>query len=130
MKIATTIAAITLLASAATAHAGDCRQVRFNFTNAVEQSNIPVDVRVLKINIDGNDGSWTENIGNKKIVGGDSHRTNKRRLNKLDSGARGDFEVIYKRRNLGSSGWTTTSQSFNDQLCWDGRTFFFSLTNM
>jgi len=116
------------LGMSAASYAGDCKQVKFQFTNNVVYANEAVDIKIKKIAASGNDGSWTENISNKVVGGNKSYTTDKRRLNKLDSGKRGDFVVHYERRKLGP-GWTSVTQAFNNKKCWDGKTFTFTLNN-
>ena len=117
------IALIGMLASTA-ALAGDCKGVKFKFTN-----NTGAKVKVTKIDIKGNDGSWTENIGNKQIMEGKKYTTNKRRLNKLDSGKKGDFTVKYDRWKGVDNKWYGKSQKFSGKKCNDDKTFKFTLTN-
>lgn len=116
------------LGMSTTSFAGDCKQVKFKFTNKVVFATENVDVKIKKIVASGNDGNWTENISNKVVGGNKSYTTGKRRLNKLDSGKRGDFTVHYERRKIGP-GWASKTQSFNNKKCWDGKTFTFTLTN-
>ena len=121
--LATAIALMGMLMSTA-AFAGDCRQVKFQFTN-----NTGAKVKVKKIDIKGNDGSWTENIGNEQILMGKKYTTKNRKLNKLDSGKKGDFTVKYDRWSAGNNKWTGKSQKFSGKKCNDGKTFKFTLTN-
>lgn len=104
------------------AFAGDCRQVKFSFTNKTASR-----IKVKKIEIKGNDGSWTENIANKTIDTNKSYTTNKRRLNKLDSGKKGNFKVLYDSWDGANSKWRSRSKSFNGQMCSDGKTFRFRI---
>jgi len=74
--VATTLTAV--LMSSGTAFAGDCKQVKFKVTNKLilPGTSAGVEIKVKKIAIVGNDGSWNENIGNKKIEYNKSHTTN------------------------------------------------------
>lgn len=88
-----------------------------------------VEIKVKKIYITGNDGSWTEDISNKVIGPGKTYTTNKRRLNKLDSGKKGTFKVYYDRRQIGP-GWVSETQTFTDKpVCSDGQTYVFWLNH-
>ena len=76
------LVATLILATSGSALAGDCRDVKFSFKN-----NIPAKIRVVAVRIEGNDGSWRENVANAVILPTYSHVTGGRRLNRLDSGA-------------------------------------------
>lgn len=82
------------------AAAGDCRQVRFQITNGFASR-----IRILSVRVVGNDGTWLENIGNKTVYAGSSHTTNRRRMNKLDSGQTGTFTVNFKVWDAANSRW-------------------------
>ena len=86
-------------------YAGDCREVKFEFNNKWKVAGTGVEIKVKKIAIVGNDGSWNENINNKTIQPNKKHTTNKRKLNKLDSGKSGTFTVhlIIERLALAGS---------------------------
>lgn len=115
-----------LVASAlsAPAMAGDCREVKFRFTNVTG-----AEIKVRKLDAVGNDGSWTEDINNKKIDNNTSYTTDKRRLNKLDSGSEGDFTVVYDELNGATGDWLKDrKQAFENLECWDGRVFGFTIT--
>ncbi len=117
------VAVLMLCGFATTAVAGDCNKVRFEFTNSTGAK-----VKVKKVHIKGNDGSWNENISNKQILTGKKHKTAKRRLNKLDSGKKGDFTVKYDRWDAPNNKWKAASQKFSGLKCTDGKTFKFDLT--
>lgn len=132
MKLAKSIAVAGIvlgsLVTSAESFAGDCRGVKFRFVNSVQVADTAVQIKVKKIVASGNDGNWTENISNKRISGGSSYTTNKRKLNKLDSGSRGTFTVHYDRRQIGP-GWAPATQTFSNLLCSDNTTFSFQLSN-
>lgn len=119
----TTLAFAATLFTAGTAFAGDCKGVKFKFTNSTGAK-----VKVKSIYINGNDGSWTENIGNKQIETNKSYTTNKRRLNKLDSGKSGTFTVKYDRYDAPNKKWYAKSQKWSNQKCSDNKPFSFKLT--
>lgn len=118
------------LIGTSTSFAGDCKQVKFSFANNFKfpGSDLPVDIKIKKIAAIGNDGSWNENIGNKKISYGRSHTTNKRRLNKLDSGADGTFTVHFNHRKLGPGWQSATAGPFTIE-CNDNITIPFNISN-
>lgn len=117
-----TAALIGTAAFTAPAFAGDCRGVRFQFTNDTGK-----EIRVLRIKIWGNDGTWTENIGNERIQPDTRHTTRARSLQKLDSGAVGDFRLYYDRRDRNGR-WYEVSQDFDDRRCDDNKTFTWRVT--
>ena len=116
------IAFVSLLAIP-TASAGDCKSVKFKFTDSTGAK-----IKVKTIECKGNDGSWTENISNKQIETNKSYTTGSRRLNKLDSGKSGDFTVKYDRWDAPNNKWKAKSQKFSNKKCTDGKTFSFTLT--
>ncbi len=127
MKITSKIVALTFavtLLSAGTAFAGDCRQVKFQMTN-----NSGAKIKVKSIYIQGNDGSWTENIGNKQIDSGKVYTTGQRKLNELDSGKTGDFKLNYDRWDANNNKWQTKFQKYTGRKCTDGETFTWKVTN-
>ena len=128
IKYATAAAVLAAaLGTSAASYAGDCKQVKFKFTNKVKVANTNVEIKVKKIYITGNDGSWNEDISNKVIAPTKTYTTNKRKLNKLDSGKKGTFKVYYDRRQIGP-GWVAETQTFSGKpACTDGRTYSFWL---
>ena len=118
------LSVFAMIFTAGNAFAGDCKQVKFKFTNSTAAK-----VKVKNIRIQGNDGTWTENIGNHQIETNRVYTTNKRRLNKLDSGKAGKFTVNYDRWDAPNNKWKGKSQTFSNQKCSDGKTFSFKLTN-
>jgi hypothetical protein len=116
--------------------AGDCLGVRFSFTN-----HYWYPVKVKNIEITGNDGEWTEDIMNHTIgtVNDNVYITDKRRLNKLDSGKKGTFKVNYERQTCtaskpdengyltcGAFAWVKKSKTFTHH-CQDDITLNFYL---
>ncbi len=103
---------------------GDCKQVRFKFTN-----NTGAKVRVKTVIVWGNDGAWWENIANHQIVTGDTYTTGKRRMNKLDSGkAPSKVTVKYDRWDAPNNRWAKSHQIWvNLPVCNDGKTYRFKM---
>lgn len=120
---ALTAALITFAAFATPAWAGDCQSVRFRFLNDTGK-----EIRVLDIRLQGNDGTWTENIGNERMQPDTYHTTNRRRLQHLDSGAFGNFRLYYDRRDRNGR-WYEVYQDFNARRCYDGKMFTWRVTN-
>ncbi len=114
------IAAAVLMAMGSSAIAGDCKSVKFKFYNDASSK-----VKVKKVKISGNDGTWTENIANKKILKGKTYTTDARRMNKLDSGkAPGYMTVTYDRWNAGNSKWDGRTEKVTGlKKCNDGKTY-------
>lgn len=110
--------AVTWLAAGTTAggtaHAGDCVQVRFQFVN-----DHATRVRVRSVHIVGNDGTWIEDVGNRVINSGAAVLTAPRRLNRLDSGATGQFTVIYQLWDAGNAQWSNRSANSRSHTCRD-----------
>lgn len=126
LKLIVRVSVLTTLAMlffSGAAFAGDCKDVKFKFTNKTAAK-----VKVKSISIKGNDGSWTENIDNRQIDTNRNYTTNKRRLNKLDSGKKGTFTVNFERWDAPNNKWRDKSQTFSNQSCADGKTFSFTLT--
>lgn len=120
----TTLAALTLLTAgfSAPAFAGDCKQVRFKICN---ESGTVINAQSFRIR--GNDGTWTENIGNKRIEDSVCHTTAKRRLNQLDSGHRGRFTLNYKRLDRRTGVWKDRTLTRSRVMCRDGKTIAFTV---
>jgi len=127
-KIAPVVATIVIGLTSANSYAGDCRETKFNFINKWKVAGTIVEVKVKKVHIVGNDGSWNENINNKKIQPNKSYTTNKRKLNKLDSGKTGTFTVHFDHRKIGP-GWQSATHGPFSMSCADGKTFKFTLSN-
>ncbi len=124
---ALSIAAATTVAllSAGAAHAGDCKQVSFKF-----QNNMSSKIKVKSVKIAGNDGTWTEDISNKEINTNSSYTTNKRRMNKLDSGATPSYMTVnYDSWDAANGKWNKNkSKKFtNRKACSDGHQYFFNM---
>jgi len=114
----------TLFATSLPALAGDCNKVKFQFSN-----NTGAAIVVKSIDIDGNDGSWTENIKNKEIKSTRKHTTNKRRLNKLDSGQKAVWGINYDWLKAETNSWIPVKQVFRLYECNDNITMRFDLTS-
>lgn len=122
-SIAIITVSITGLALTSPAFAGDCKNVTFKLDNKHSSK-----VKVKNIGIRGNDGSWTENIGNKEINTNGSHTTGKQDLQKLDSGKKGDFTVNYELWDSANARWMDRSKTFSDRMCNDNKRFDFDLS--
>ena len=109
-------------------YAGDCREVKFEFNNKWKVAGTGVEIKVKKIAIVGNDGSWNENINNKTIQPNKKHTTNKRKLNKLDSGKSGTFTVHFDHRKIGP-GWQSATHGPFTMHCTDGKTLRFTIAS-
>ena len=107
-------------------YAGDCKQNRFEFVNKYKVAGTGVEIKVKKVHIVGNDGTWNEDISNKKVDPNRSYKTNKRRLNKLDSGKTGTFTVHFDHRKIGP-GWQSATHGPFSMKCHDGKTFKFTI---
>ena len=124
---ALSIAAATAVAllGAGAAHAGDCKQVSFKF-----QNNTGSKIKVKSVEIKGNDGTWTEDIANKEINTNNSYTTDKRRMNKLDSGeAPGYMTVKYDAWDAANGKWNKNKnlKFTNRKKCADGHQYFFNM---
>lgn len=117
------LASLVTVGFAAPAFAGDCKKVEFKVTN-----NTGALIKVRNIRIRGNDGTWTEDVGNKQIETNRHKTFGPRRLNKLDSGAKGDFTVNYDKWDAANRTWRSRSQTFSDRICTDGKTFTWRVT--
>lgn len=121
--IVTTMGIVFLSALSVPSYAGDCKQVKFKFTN-----NSGSKIKVRSVDIVGNDGSWTENIGNKQIDSNHNYTTNKRKLNKLDSGKTGTFVVKYDKWDAPDNKWNKNKRTSSKSVrCTDGKTIKFSI---
>jgi hypothetical protein len=116
------VAAAVLLSFAGAADAGDCRNVKFHFKNEAGSK-----IKVRNVEIGGNDGTWTEDIGNEQILTNSHYTTNGRTLNKLDSGETPSFMTVhYDKWSAANNAWLDRSQRFTDrQRCDDGDTYNF-----
>ena len=119
-----TVLSTAILATSGIAHAGDCKDVKFHFMN-----NLSSKIKVKKVEIGGNDGTWKEDIANKQIHTGNHYTTNGRRMNKLDSGATPSFmKVEYDLWNAPNNRWDAKTKNFtNRQECKDGHTYNFNM---
>jgi len=98
--VVATMGVVFLSAITLPSYAGDCKKVKFKFTNHSGSK-----IKIKSIYIVGNDGSWTENISNTQIDNNHSDTTNKRSLNKLDSGKTGTFKVKYDKWDAPDNKW-------------------------
>ncbi|MEZ5657291.1 MAG: hypothetical protein R3E83_01805 [Burkholderiaceae bacterium] len=117
-------AAIALLAGGA-AQAGDCKKVKFQFTN-----NMGTKIKVKSVEIKGNDGTWTEDIANKEILTGNKYTTDGRTMNKLDSGKAPDYQTVkYDQWDAANGRWLNnkTKKFTNRKVCNDGHTYVFNM---
>lgn len=129
-------AAVSLLATSMS-YAGDCRQAKFKFINkwtfdanlSTDDNHIPVfmpaEIRVKKVAIVGNDGTWKEDINNHHIDPGATYTTGNRRLNSLDSGETGQFTVEFDYRV--SNGWVSGAHGPFSMECNDGDILKFTI---
>lgn len=117
-KVVLSIALLTL--GTGSAFAGDCRNVKQKFYNEGSTR-----INVKKVEIDGNDGTWTEDIANRIIEAGGDDITNGRRFNKLDSGhAPGYMRVIFDRWEPQNNRWVEKKKKVVGlQECYDGKTY-------
>ncbi len=116
-------AAVALLSLAGVSQAGDCRDVKFHFTNKMSSK-----IKVRGVEIVGNDGTWTEDISNQEIDTNHEYTTGGRTLNQLDSGATpSSMTVDYDKWDAANAEWDTNkSKKFtNRQSCADGKTYNF-----
>lgn len=104
-------------------YAGACKQVKFKFTNHASGK-----IKVRSIFIVGNDGSWTEDISNKQVDTNNIYTTNKRKLNKLDSGSTGTFKVKYDLWDSKNNKWQKNKNApTKSAKCMDGKTIKFTI---
>lgn len=118
-------AAAFALVSAGAAHAGDCKNVKFKFTN-----NMSSKIKVRSVEIKGNDGTWTEDIANKEIFTNASYTTDGRRMNKLDSGKKPDWmKVKYDQLDAANGRWMNNKvKTFDNRaVCSDNHTYTFNM---
>lgn len=131
MKRSIWLATLTAsLLATSISHAGDCKQVKFKFINKWSSNFttdviVPAKIKVKKVSVVGNDKTWKEDINNHRINYGDSHTTNKRRLNGLDSGASGDFTVEFDYKV--DNGWVSGTHGPFTIECNDGDTIKFTI---
>ena len=119
------VAAAVLLSFAGAADAGDCRNVKFHFHNELSSK-----IKVRGVVIDGNDGTWTEDISNQEINTNSHYTTNGRTLNKLDSGATPSYMTVnYDKWDAATGGWLTDkTKRFDDRTaCSDNKTYHFDM---
>ncbi|MEZ5739813.1 MAG: hypothetical protein R3E68_10380 [Burkholderiaceae bacterium] len=119
---------VALLSVSGIAQAGDCKGVKFKFTNKWKVANEVVEIKVKKIYVDGNDKNWNEDIANKNINPNATYTTNKRRLNGLDSGKTGKFTVHFDHRKIGP-GWQSATHGPFSFKCDDNKTIAFTIMN-
>ena len=112
------------------AAAGDCKGVRFQITNRlVGDDGQPQLIRLQRFVIQGPQGVWLEDIRNATVGHNLSFVSDRRRMNRLDSGQVGDFTLYYHHRSPGMAGggaWTYASFRFQE-LCSDNKTFFIEI---
>jgi hypothetical protein len=120
----TLVALVALSLSGESAHAGDCTGVRFTFINKTGTT-----IRIQSATIKGNDGTWTEDFLPTTLQNNASHTTARRRLNKLDSGATGDFTINYAIDPGFNTRVKVATQTFAGLRCTDDITYTFTLTN-
>lgn len=124
-KTLAAVAAVTFVLASGAASAADCKQVSMKFAN-----NFSSKIKVRSVTIAGNDGTWTEDINNKQINASHNYTTNKRRMNKLDSGkAPGYMTVKYDLWDANNAKWQKNkSKKFtNRKVCNDGHQYFFNM---
>jgi hypothetical protein len=116
------VAAAVAVSFVGAAEAGDCRNVKFHFKNEAGAK-----IKVRNVEIGGNDGTWTEDIGNQQILTNQHYTTNGRTLNKLDSGEKPSFMTVhFDKWSAKNDAWLDGSQRFNDrQECDDNDTYNF-----
>ena len=114
----------------ASAVAGDCKGVRFQITNRlVADGGTPQIVRLKRFVIQSGQTVWSENIRNATVAPNTSFVSDRRRLNRLDSGEVGDFTLYYRHRSpgmAGASAWRDGSFRFSE-LCTDDKRFFIEI---
>ena len=118
-------AATALIAVSGTAFAGDCKSVKFKFTNHMGSK-----IQVKSVTIAGNDGTWTENITNKVITTNGVHTTGGQHLNKLDSGKKpGYMTVNYDKWDANNGRWLNNKAlKFTGlKTCADNTTYAFDM---
>ena len=111
-----------VLLSLGAAEAGDCRNVKFHFKNEAGAK-----IRVRNVEIGGNDGTWTEDIGNQQILTNQHYTTNGRTLNQLDSGHKPSFMTVhFDKWSANNNAWLDRDQRFTDRKeCDDNETYNF-----
>jgi hypothetical protein len=118
-------AAAFLLSATGIAQAGDCRNVKFHFHNEMSSK-----IKVRGVEIDGNDGTWTEDISNQEINTNGHHTTSGRTLNKLDSGSTPAYMTVnYDKWDAPNGQWLTNrTKRFDDRTaCSDNKTYHFKM---
>jgi hypothetical protein len=125
-KLIPVVATMAIGMTSLSSYAGDCRQVKFQFVNKYKVAGTGVEIKIKKVHIVGNDGTWNENIANKKVDPNKTHTTNKRKLNKLDSGKNGTFTVHFDHRKIGP-GWQSGTHGPFTIKCDDGKTIKFTI---
>ena len=127
IAIALTLIAATIAVTATSAQAGDCKGVRFQITNRlVADGGQPQIIKLKRLVIQNGSTVWTENIRNATVGHNRSFLSDRRRLNRLDSGQVGDFTLYYRHRSPGMAGaaaWSDGSMRFSE-LCTDNKRFF------
>ena len=115
---------VAILSVSGISHAGDCKNVKFHFKNELSSK-----IKVKKVEISGNDGTWKEDIGNHQIDTNRHYTTNGRRLNKLDSGEAPDWmKVEYNKWDVANNEWDSKTKKFVDRkVCTDGTTYNFNM---
>ena len=130
LALATAIIVSNTLITTASAVAGDCKGVRFQITNRlVADGGQPQLVKLKRFVIQNGSTVWTENIRNATVGHNHSFLSDRRRLNRLDSGEVGDFTLYYRHRSPGMAGaaaWSDGSMRFSE-LCTDGKRFFIEI---
>ena len=120
----------TILTMTTSAVAGDCKGVRFQITNRlVANDGQPQLVQLKRFVIQSGQTVWSENIRNATVGHNHSFVSDRRRLNRLNSGDIGDFTLYYRHRSpgmAGSSAWRDGSLRFSE-LCTDGKRFFIEI---
>ena len=118
-------AAAFLLSVTGVAQAGDCRNVKFHFHNEMSSK-----IKVRGVEIDGNDGTWTEDISNQEVNTNGHYTTNGRTLNQLDSGSTPAYMTVnYDKWDAPNGQWLTNrTKRFDDRtVCADNKTYHFKM---
>lgn len=118
-------AAAFLLSASGVAQAGDCRNVKFHFHNEMGSK-----IKVRGVEIDGNDGTWTEDINNHEVNTNGHYTTDGRTLNRLDSGSTPAYMTVnYDKWDAPNGRWLTNrSKRFDDRTaCADDKTYHFKM---
>ena len=119
------VAAAVALSFVGAAEAGDCKNVKFHFHNDMSSK-----IKVRGVEIDGNEGTWTEDIYNTEINTNGDHTTSGRNLNKLDSGKTpGYMTVNYDKWDAPNGQWLTNrTKKFDDRTeCSDNKIYHFKM---